>query len=144
MQAHVWSRNRPHHKLSTEAERTEIPWNHLCNLLPPSMRLNNLCGKVKPSHTIIKNIKFLEEIGVREDLRELLFACSSWYVSGAIPSLVSSTITSQKRTLLGKMAKRIIDIGRLLHICEKTKLRGKLVKYCEINLSPENFAIVVY
>lgn len=40
-------------------------------------------------------------------------------------------MSSDKRKELGKMAKRIIDIGRVLYINEITGGKAILAKYCE-------------
>lgn len=42
------------------------------------------------------------------------------------------------------MAKRIIDIGRVLYINEITGGEAILAKYCEQLLSPENFIILLF
>lgn len=40
------------------------------------------------------------------------------------------------------MAKRIIDIGRCLHL-KKKNFNVIYQKYCDFNLTPENFTIIV-
>jgi hypothetical protein len=59
----------------------------------------------------------------------LIFACSSWCVSGPISNnkkikpkeddkIEEFKLTSELRTKLGKMAKRIIDIGRIVYLSQ--------------------------
>jgi hypothetical protein len=40
------------------------------------------------------------------------------------------------------MAKRILDIGRVLFLIDNKK-KASLLKYCNIDLSPENFVLIV-
>lgn len=69
----------------------------------------------------------------------MLFQMSSWYVSGSIEGKKESNSMKSK---LGKMAKRIIDIGRALYFSEKSGIKIRLERYCDENLSPENMILI--
>ncbi|KAM3139179.1 hypothetical protein pb186bvf_008777 [Paramecium bursaria] len=43
-----------------------------------------------------KNPQFLQQIGFNENEAELMFQCSSWYVSGAINKFIADPVESQK------------------------------------------------
>lgn len=50
-------------------------------------------------------------------------------------------LSSKEKSVVGKIVKRTLDIGRILNLIEKGK-QGKLVKYCDFVLSPENFVVI--
>ncbi|CAD8160348.1 unnamed protein product [Paramecium pentaurelia] len=114
---------------------------------PVGMTIATCCHHLCDKNTY-KNLAFMNQINVPEHLIELLFQTSSWYVSGSINQQkkvkTENEISSDQRKTLGKMAKRIIDIGRVLYIHQITQLKVILKKYCEQLLSPENFIILLY
>ena len=51
-------------------------------------------------------------------------------------------VDSKKKTELGFKAKRILDIGRCLFLRERG-LDARLLCYCDVQLSPENYVISI-
>lgn len=118
--------------------------------------------------TFTNNAFLLEELEFTKEELELMFTCSSWYASGVVKEEIMRKIqaestdnnnqqdntketystngkeewmTPEKKSQIGKMVKRTLDIGRLLNLIDKGK-EGRIIKYCDFILSPENFVIV--
>mmetsp|Transcript_4582 Transcript_4582/g.8742 ORF Transcript_4582/g.8742 Transcript_4582/m.8742 type:complete len:372 (-) Transcript_4582:13-1128(-) len=87
-------------------------------------------------------LDYLTSIGVDEDTLNKLIRSTSWGVSGAIRHN-ETQITSAQRTQAGFMAKRVIDIGRVMKLKESFE-HVKLTKYCESEVSPENVLLLAY
>jgi len=51
-------------------------------------------------------------------------------------------LNSAEKTKLGKMAKKIFDLARIMFLIENKKI-AFLEKYCCSTISPENFVIIV-
>jgi tRNA:m4X modification enzyme len=85
-------------------------------------------------------LDYMTAIGVDEPTLLKVFRCTSWGVSGAI-RLNESLIDTVERTRIGLMAKRVIDIGRIMKLKEHFD-DVRLSKYCESEVSPENVLLL--
>ncbi|KAL4504041.1 hypothetical protein ABPG72_022671 [Tetrahymena utriculariae] len=167
---------------------TDLSINTLLNCLNPQkfegMMIATCCHHRCSPDTYTNNEFLMNELGYTSQDLQILFYCSSWYVSGQIKEEIMKKIeqseqiqsteeqnqmqnennkennqeepkkvieqsqtsnkewlSSEKKSLIGKMVKRTVDIGRILNLIKKGK-KGRIVKYCDFILSPENFVII--
>ncbi len=89
----------------------------------------------------------MADLGLTKAEMLQLFAASMWANSGAIKKKGAMITEEEKgpdshdRTRAGFMAKRIINIGRLLYMKAKG-YQVSIKKYCALESSPENLIII--
>ena len=89
--------------------------------------------------------EFLLSLGLKKEEIPIFFKMSSWAVTSLYDEeeKEKKAIGSFKKTEIGFKVKKIVDIGRCLFLYKKTGRKTLLRKYCELNLTPENMAIVM-
>ena len=85
----------------------------------------------------------LSELGVTEPEQVKLFKASSWGPSGAVRPEEGMEAVSMAKSEAGLKAKRIIDIARVLFLCN-SGLSSRLFQYCDNSLTPENMVVVAW
>lgn len=143
---------------------TDLSLNSLFNLKEKNVILEGICIVTCCHHRCSVesycNLPFLFNLGFSIEELPLIFKMSSWALTAIYEESDNKKeeeeekkdieeierkkviIESEKKTQIGFKIKRIIDIGRCLYIKEKTYKNTFLIKYCDLDLTPENFAIV--
>ena len=138
---------------------TDLSLNSLFNLTEKNIILGGMCIVTCCHHRCdvetYCNIDFLLKLGFKIEEIPIFFKISSWGLTKIYDDneekeehkceeniMLSQNIKSEKKTEIGFKVKRIIDIGRCLFIKNKMSLNVFLMKYCDLDLTPENFAII--
>jgi tRNA:m4X modification enzyme len=119
----------------------------LLNVQPTGLLIAPCCHHSCDLRTYV-NVKYLEELGLKQEEMKKLFAATMWANSGAInkkklEEMKELGIASKERTCMGFVAKRIINIGRLLYMQSKG-YEVMLKKYCTLEYSPENLILICH
>jgi len=129
---------------------TDLTLNSLLKLEEKQGILNGMCIITCCHHRCsidcYSNKGLLKDLGLKEEESEVFFKMSSWSVTTLYEQKkeeIKEFLGSDRKTEIGFKVKRIIDIGRCLFIKEKTGKKAAFVKYCDLDLTPENFAIVL-
>lgn len=72
------------------------------------------CCHHKCEYNTYINREFLINLGFNEEELKIFFIISSWYISKMEAESENEWISSERKAILGKMVKRIVDIGRAL------------------------------
>eukprot|EP00826_Nyctotherus_ovalis_P039087 TRINITY_DN3725_c0_g1_i2.p1 TRINITY_DN3725_c0_g1~~TRINITY_DN3725_c0_g1_i2.p1 ORF type:complete len:204 (-),score=55.02 TRINITY_DN3725_c0_g1_i2:54-665(-) len=132
---------------ATDICLTSLTRDDLKNVQPTGVLIAPCCHHSCDLRTYV-NVQYLEELGLEKKEAVKLFAATMWANSGAInkkkqEEMSELGVTSKERTCMGFVAKRIINIGRILYM----KSKGydvTLKKYCKLEYSPENLIIVCH
>ncbi len=146
---------------------TDLSLNSLFNLKEKSLIMQGVCIVTCCHHRCSVdtycNIPFLLKLGFTIEEITIVFKMSSWALTAIyddesnmkeeieeikevdfpkIEEKKIKCIKSEKKTEIGFKIKRIIDIGRCMFVNETIFKKTFLMKYCELDLTPENFAII--
>jgi len=130
---------------ATDICLTSLTRDDLLNVQPTGVLIAPCCHHSCDLRTYV-NVGYLEGLGLKKEEMAKLFASTMWANSGAInkkkqEEMKELGITSEERTHMGFLAKRIINIGRILYMKSKG-YEVMLKKYCNLEYSPENLIIV--
>ena len=132
---------------ATDICLTSLTREDLKNVQPTGVLIAPCCHHSCDLRTYV-NIPYLEKLGLTRNQMIKLFASTMWANSGSINKkkfneMNDLGITSMERSYSGFMAKRVINLGRILYM-KNNGYEVMLKKYCNLDYSPENLIIVCH